>query len=152
LHARGTVAAAEGNPQAAGELERSLDLWTRLGYRLRTALVADELRSVTGERRWAQIGLDALRNTPDAWLRASLERRSTEDDPLGKLTPAERRVLSELCKGRKAREIAAGFGRSFNTINNHTRAIFAAFGVRSRSALVAECAKLGILDDHKPAR
>jgi DNA-binding CsgD family transcriptional regulator len=152
LHARGTVAVAEGQPQAAAELERSLDLWTRLGYRLRTALVADELRNATGERRWAQIGLDALRNTPDAWLRPSLERRSTEDDPLGKLTPAERRVLSELCKGKKAREIAAGFGRSFNTINNHTRAIFAAFGVRSRSALVAECAKLGILDDHKPAR
>jgi DNA-binding NarL/FixJ family response regulator len=61
-------------------------------------------------------------------------------------------VLSELCKGKKAREIADEFGRSFNTINNHTRAVFAAFGVRTRAALVAECAKLGILDDQSPAR
>ncbi len=61
-------------------------------------------------------------------------------------------MLGELCKGKKAREIAQAFGRSFNTINNHTRAIFAAFGVRSRAALVAECAKLGILDDQEPAR
>jgi DNA-binding NarL/FixJ family response regulator len=85
-------------------------------------------------------------------LREALERRTNEDDPLGQLTPAERRVLAELCKGRKAREIAATFDRSFNTINNHTRAIFSAFGVRSRASLVAECARLGILDDIKSLR
>lgn len=153
LHARGKIAIAEGRTaQGISELERSLDLWTRLSYRLRAALTADDLRTATGERRYAQIALDALRNTPDAWLRVSLERRSIADDPLGQLTQAERRVLTELCKGKKAREIAAEFGRSFNTINNHTRAVFAAFGVRNRAALVAECAKLGLLDDLKPPR
>jgi DNA-binding CsgD family transcriptional regulator len=152
-YARGKLAVAEGATQAGvSELERSLEGWTRLGYRLRTAITANVLRSVTGDRRFAQIALDALRNTPNAWLRESLERRTGEDDPLGQLTPAERRVLTELCKGRKAREIAATFDRSFNTINNHTRAIFSAFGVRSRAALVAECARLGILDDLKTLR
>lgn len=152
-HARGKLAVAEGaTQQGVVELERSLEAWTRLGYRLRTAITANVLRSVTGDRRFAQTALDALRNTPNAWLRESLERRTGEDDPLGQLTPAERRVLTELCKGRKAREIAATFDRSFNTINNHTRAIFSAFGVRSRAALVAECARLGILDDLKTLR
>lgn len=152
-YARGKLAVAEGaTQQGVTELERSLEGWTRLGYRLRTAITANVLRSVTGDRRFAQIALDALRNTPNAWLRESLERRTGEDDPLGQLTPAERRVLTELCKGRKAREIAATFDRSFNTINNHTRAIFSAFGVRSRAALVAECARLGILDDLKTLR
>ncbi|HEX3464289.1 MAG TPA: LuxR C-terminal-related transcriptional regulator [Candidatus Elarobacter sp.] len=152
-YARGKLAVAEGaTQQGVTELERSLEAWTRLGYRLRTAITANVLRTVTGDRRFAQIALDALRNTPNAWLRESLERRTTEDDPLGQLTPAERRVLTELCKGRKAREIAATFDRSFNTINNHTRAIFSAFGVRSRAALVAECARLGILDDLKTIR
>jgi DNA-binding CsgD family transcriptional regulator len=42
--------------------------------------------------------------------------------------------------------ITLDFGRSFNTINNHTRAIFTAFGVRNRAALVAQCARLGLLD------
>lgn len=150
LYARGKIALADGRTQqAVADLERSLDLWARLSYRLRAALVADDLRNLTGERRWAQIGADALRNTPNAWLRASLERRSAEDDPLGRLTPAQHRVLGELCKGKKAREIATEFGRSFNTVNNHTRAIFAAFGVRSRAALVAECARLGMLDETK---
>ncbi|MEA2688189.1 MAG: Bacterial regulatory protein luxR family [Candidatus Eremiobacteraeota bacterium] len=153
LYARGKVAIAEGSTQqGVADLEQSLELWTRLGYRLRIATTANVLRSVTGDRRFAQTALDALRNTPNAWLREALERRTNEDDPLGQLTPAERRVLAELCKGRKAREIAATFDRSFNTINNHTRAIFSAFGVRSRASLVAECARLGILDDVKSLR
>jgi DNA-binding CsgD family transcriptional regulator len=152
-YARGKLAVVEGETQhGVADLERSLEAWTRLGYRLRIAITANVLRTVTGDRRFAQIALDALRNTPNAWLRESLERRTGQDDPLGQLTPAERRVLTELCKGKKAREIAATFDRSFNTINNHTRAIFSAFGVRSRAALVAECARLGILEDMKTLR
>ena len=148
LHARGKLALAEGaRPQGLADLQQALELWTRLGYRLRTAITANALRAVTGERRYAEIALDALRNAPQAWLHDALERRTTEEDPVGQLTPAERRVLAELCKGKKAREIASSFGRSFNTINNQTRAIFTAFGVRNRAALVAECARLGILAD-----
>lgn len=153
LYARGRFAVATGEtPRGIAELERSLDLWIRLNYRLRAAVTANDLRAITGERRYAQIALDALRNTPEAWLRTSIERRAQNDDPLSQLTPAERRVLTELCEGKKSREIAAHFGRSFNTINNHTRAIFSAFGVRSRAALVAECARLGILDDIRTVR
>lgn len=153
LYARGRFAIANGETQrGVVELDRSLDLWTRLNYRLRAAITANDLRAVTGDRKYAQIALDALRNTPNAWLRGSIERRAQGDDPLSQLTPAERRVLTELCKGKKSREIAAHFGRSFNTINNHTRAIFTAFGVRSRAALVAECARLDILDDIKTVR
>ncbi len=147
-YARGKFAVAQGETQrGVAELNRSLDLWTRLNYRLRAAITAADLRALTGDRGFAQTALDALRNAPDAWLRAPLERRTQGDDPLSQLTPAERRVLTELCKGKKSREIAAHFGRSFNTINNHTRAIFSAFGVRSRAALVAECARLDLLDD-----
>jgi DNA-binding CsgD family transcriptional regulator len=148
LHASAKIALAGGRKdEALHELDRSFALWTRLGYRLRAAIVAADLSAVTGESRWAHHGLDALRNAPKAWLRSTFERRSASDDPLSKLTPAERRVLAELCKGKKSREIAATFGRSFNTVNNHTRKVFAAFGVQNRAALVAKCARLGILDD-----
>jgi DNA-binding CsgD family transcriptional regulator len=153
LYARGKLAIAEGRAQqGVAELEKALALWSHLGYRLRTALTANALRSATGDPRYAQTALEALRNAPNAWLRPALERDSSEDNPLARLTPAERRVLTELCKGKKAREIATAFDRSFNTINNHTRAIFTAFGVRSRASLVAECARRGILDDIDSAR
>ncbi|HEY0383893.1 MAG TPA: helix-turn-helix transcriptional regulator [Candidatus Elarobacter sp.] len=148
LYARGKLSIAEGRTQQGiAELEKALQLWSRLGYRLRVAVTANALRSITADPRYAQTALDALRNAPNAWLRSALERGGQDDNPLAQLTPAERRVLAELCKGKKAREIADTFDRSFNTINNHTRAIFTAFGVRSRAALVAECARRGILDD-----
>ena len=153
LYARGKLSIIEGRTQQGiAELEKALDLWTRLTYRLRVAVTANALRSATGDPRYAQIALDAVRTAPNAWLRPALERGSDEDNPLARLTPAERRVLTELCKGKKAREIATTFDRSFNTINNHTRAIFTAFGVRSRASLVAECARRGILDDLNKTR
>lgn len=151
LYARGKLSIAEGRTQQGiAELEKSLALWTQLTYRLRMALTANALRAATGDPRYASTALEALRNAPNAWLRASLERRTSGENPLAELTPAERRVLAELCKGKKAREIASTFDRSFNTINNHTRAIFTAFGVRNRAALVAKCARLGILDGDAP--
>ena len=151
-YARGKLAVTEGRTQQGiAELEKALELWSRLGYRLRAAITANALRSATGDPRYTQMALEALRNAPNAWLRPALERGGDGDNPLALLTPAERRVLGELCKGKKAREIADTFDRSFNTINNHTRAIFTAFGVRSRAALVAECARRGILDDMNSA-
>jgi DNA-binding CsgD family transcriptional regulator len=153
LYARGKLAITEGRThEGIAALDKALEIWSRLTYRLRAAITANALRSVTGDPRYAEIALDALRSAPNAWLRAALERGSGADDPLAQLTPAQRRVLTELCKGKKAHEIATSFDRSFNTINNHTRAIFTAFGVRSRASLVAECARRGILDDLNAAR
>ncbi|HEX3549677.1 MAG TPA: LuxR C-terminal-related transcriptional regulator [Candidatus Elarobacter sp.] len=145
-YARGRLLIAEGSVrEGVALLDEALDLWTRLGYRLRAAIAANALRWATAERRYAELALDALRNAPKAWLRSALAVSVTDDDPIAQLTPAERRVLAELCKGKRSREIADAFGRSFNTINNQTRAVFSAFGVRSRAALVAKCARLGIL-------
>ena len=153
LYARGKLSITEGRTQqGVAELEKALDLWSRLTYRLRVAVTANALRSATGDPRYAQIALDALRSAPNAWLRPTLESSGDDDNPLARLTHAQRRVLAELCKGKKAREIATTFDRSFNTINNHTRAIFTAFGVQSRASLVAECARRGILDDFEKAR
>jgi len=151
LYARGRVALLGGDTKSGtAALQQSLDLWTRLNCRLRVALTANDLRMATGDARYAGIALDALRDAPQAWLRPPLEHRADDALPLAKLTAAERRVLIALCEGKKAREIAGEFGRSFNTINNHTRAIFTAFGVRNRTALVAQCARLGLLDPSGP--
>jgi DNA-binding NarL/FixJ family response regulator len=70
-------------------------------------------------------------------------------DPRRRLTPAQLRVLSEILKGKASRQIAASFDRSTNTINNHTRAIFTAFGVHSRSRLIAIAAEAGIIAEDR---
>ena len=50
-----------------------------------------------------------------------------------------------ICEGKTSREIAQEFSRSFHTIRNQTLKVYAAMHVRTRTALVAECAKLGLI-------
>ena len=145
--AAGKVLALEGDDQAAvAAFSAALEHFERIGYRFRTALTAIELYQLTGESSYADTARDVLQAAPHAWLHGVLDSGVPDRNPYLQLTAAERRVLSELCKGKKAREIADGFHRSFNTINNHTRRIFSVFNVHSRSALVAECARLGIME------
>ena len=53
------------------------------------------------------------------------------------LTPAQRLVFDELVRGESADDIAYHLALSVHTINNHTRAIFTAFGVTSRARIIA---------------
>ncbi len=65
---------------------------------------------------------------------------------LANLSPAERRVLRELCAGKSNRDIARALGRSESTIRNQTQRIFDVLGVNSRAALVARCSDLAAAD------
>lgn len=120
---------------------RSLDQWQELGFAARAALVALDLRRMTGERGLTKIVKAALELAPNAWFR---ERLAAKSDPVERLTPAERAVLAELLSGKSAKAIARGLGRSPYTVINHTRSIYAAFGVRSRPKLLVRCAELRI--------
>ena len=64
---------------------------------------------------------------------------------LAELTPGQAVVFEHLIRGRRSREIAATLGRSYHTINNHTRQIFRLFGVRSRAELLVRCCEIGVL-------
>ncbi len=50
-----------------------------------------------------------------------------------------------LIAGRSTGDVAAALGRSVFTVRNHIRAIFLAFDVKSRAALVAEAARLKLI-------
>ena len=62
------------------------------------------------------------------------------------LAPAQARVLSELCRGRRTREIAKILGRSPATVYNHIRLLFTVFGVHNRAALVARAIREEVVD------
>jgi len=127
----------------------AFDIWRELGYDLRAALVALDLRRITGSTRYAKVVRAALERAPAAWFGAALR---APQDPLQRLTPAERRVLAELLAGKSAKAIAESLARSPHTVINHTRKVFAAFDVRSRPRLLARCEELGITatSDHLP--
>jgi len=58
---------------------------------------------------------------------------------------AQKRVMRAICEGKTSREIAQQFGKSVHTVRNQTLSIYRAMNVHTRSALVAECARLGLL-------
>jgi DNA-binding CsgD family transcriptional regulator len=118
----------------------ALELWLELGYTMRAALVALDLYQLTGDEERLQAAEAALERAPAAWF-GSWQRPG---GPVDRLTPAERVVLFELLRGKSAKDIADGLDRSQHTVINHTRKVFAAFGVSSRAKLLARCAELGI--------
>jgi DNA-binding CsgD family transcriptional regulator len=126
---------------AVREYRRALGIWAAIGFRMRAALAALDLRRLTGSDVDAEAIDAALARAPKAWfvaIAADLE------SPLHQLTPAELTVLLRLLAGKSAKAIAASLERSHFTINNHTRKIFAAFNVNSRAQLLARCVELGI--------
>ncbi len=78
-----------------------------------------------------------------SWVRArAVEIVSTYGDPtLAALSRSERDVLTMLCDGMSTADIAAARDRSAQTIRNTVSGLLRTFGVRSRSALLAECAR-----------
>ena len=120
---------------------QALATWQRLGLELRAALVALDLRRLTGDESFVKIARSVTARAPKAWFAADLKRNK---NPIFQLTPAERVVLARLLRGESAKAIGDALERSPFTISNHTRKIFAAFDLNSRSKVIARCVELGI--------
>jgi DNA-binding CsgD family transcriptional regulator len=148
LTARGALEAFHKRPREAARLLReALDVWGKIGYRYReaqTALLLDDV--APGDEEVRDAARRATVSAPKSWLRREVDRRSARiASGYDALSPAERRVMLAICEGKTSKQIAADFGRSFHTIRNQTLKVYATMGVRTRSALVAECARLGVL-------
>ena len=147
LTARGLLEAIHRRrANAVGALRAAIGLWARLGYRYREALTALLLYDVGAGANWLREAERAIASVPKAWLVEEIGRRGGLDgNRVAALTPAQRRVMVAICEGKTSKQIAAEFGRSFHTIRNQTLKVYEVMGVRSRSALIAECARLGIV-------
>lgn len=66
------------------------------------------------------------------------ERSSPGEAESRELTPGQRRVLAELLKGHKERQIAKHLHLSIHTVHTHVRAIYEQLGVHSRAELLAQ--------------
>jgi DNA-binding CsgD family transcriptional regulator len=140
--AAGRVAEAAGDDVAAERLyQKALDTFEGLGYAMRAAVVALDLRRITGDAAYVTPIKAALTRAPQAWFGKQL---AAQDGPLERLSPAELVVLAHLLRGDTAKAIGEKLERSPFTISNHTRRIFQAFEVNSRSKVIAICAELGV--------
>lgn len=121
--------------------QRSLDLWSRLEYDMRAALVSLDLRRLTGDERYRLPVEAVLKRAPRAWFARDAGKLH---EALDGIWPAQRAVFARLLEGKSAKAIGAELERSSFTVTNHTRKIFSALGVHSRDELRARCAELGI--------
>lgn len=126
------------------QLRSAQEVFDRFGYSFRaarcllaeyTATANDELLT-EAERR--------LRPYPQSWLAQDLQAIGQRQEVA--LPPMQQRVFLEICKGKSNAEIAKTLGRSAFTVSNHIKQIFKTFGVGSRSALVAEAIRRGLIE------
>lgn len=135
----GIVQKALGETEEAVRLLR--DAWKvydRIGYDWRAGRAALGLAAATGDDDWKVRAAPKLQGYERSWLSSD---RGANAFPVpaqaSALTPARRAVYELLLRGLSTAQIAAEQQRSEFTVRNHIKAIFKAFGVTSRPALIA---------------
>lgn len=99
-----------------------------LSYLPKTAGVDQVVASVRAAAR----GESVLQPAATARLLREL-RRGSAADPLGRLTPRERDVLTEVARGRSNREIARALSVSEETVKSHVSSILGKLSLADRT-------------------
>jgi DNA-binding CsgD family transcriptional regulator len=145
-YAFGVVQLALGERSEAQRLLRqAFAVYDSIGYDWRAGRTALALAEATGEIAWRERAGAKLASYARSWLSTSSSvpltsphpAHTSEPEQVGSLTNAQRAVYELLLRGLSTAEIAAEQERSEFTVRNHIKAIFKAFGVNSRPALLA---------------
>ncbi len=132
---------------AGGEeaLRKAWIVFDRIGYDWRAGRTALSLSEATKKDRWRHLAEDKLEGYPRSWLAREVAASLMPPVKVIKLPPMQRKVLDMLCQKMNTKEIAAKLGLSPHTIRNHLKAVFRAYDVNNRTALIAEIAQRGEL-------
>ena len=142
----GVVDMALGNRKlAVSRLTASLRVYREVGFQWRAGRCALRLFDVTRKREHLSAAEELLRNYSPSWLGDELRARRAPQTGAVVLSPMRERVFKLLCEGRSNEEIAAIVGRSKATVANHAKAVLKCYGVSSRSALLAQAHKRGVV-------
>jgi len=143
-YSTGVVELGLGNKKRGlAELREARKVFERFGNDFRVARCLVDEYGATGDQELLPAIEEKLRNYRQSWLMTQLRTRL--DRPEVPLPPMQRKVFAEICAGKSTAEIANVLERSEYTISNHIKQIFKTFEVRSRSALVAEAVRRGLL-------
>jgi DNA-binding CsgD family transcriptional regulator len=149
VYAEGAVADASGGALLAQRRYRqAFETFRRLGFVRRAMQVALRLLDISGDGVLAAYVDDHARALSSrSWIRAKLASSAVQrsDSALQRLSRAERDVLAYLLDGRSTADIASARGRSPQTTRNTISKLYTAFGVESRSALLREAARCGLV-------
>jgi DNA-binding CsgD family transcriptional regulator len=150
----GQLLYAEGDVAGSfGAYREALDTFRRVGYLRRSAMAALRLVRITpsDDFLWGYLESATATLAESSWIRSGvglLRGHALR----AKLTLVQIEYLRLLCAGKTNPEIAQIRGRSPHTVRNQIVPLFEIFGVQSRSELVAECFRSGVLQDERPAQ
>lgn len=139
--------AEENVSKALAAYREAFDIFRRVGYVRRSVMAALRIAKIAPEEDylWGHIDVATAGISDTSWIRASasaLRRKAIG----ARLTAVQREYLRLLCAGKSNPEIARIRNRSVHTVRNQIVPLFEIFGVQSRSELVAECVRSGVLD------
>jgi DNA-binding NarL/FixJ family response regulator len=126
-------------------LRAAFNVYDAIGYDWRAGRAALALAEATNDGAWRERAAVKLAPYGRSWLSATVStspthrhaEHATAAPEMQSLTKAQQAVYELLLRGRSTAEIAAEQQRSEFTVRNHIKAIFKAFGVNSRPALLA---------------
>jgi hypothetical protein len=147
-YAAGRVHGMLGNKSLGiRNLEEAYRMFSELEFDFRAALVAEALYELTNDTRWQQTACIHAAKFPACAIAQRLNApalQSKNDEPEG-LTLTQRQIAIAHCQGVEVEDLSRRFSRSTFTIEKQLQAIYAAFGVRSRSGLRDELHRRGLL-------
>ncbi len=141
----GIVQLEAGDPQAEDSLRKAWVSFDRIGYDWRAGRSALALYRATGKPRWLHLAEDKLESYSRSWLGEELRLATAGRRYKIDLPPMQGKVFEMLCRQMSTEQIAKELRLSPHTVRNHLKAVFRAYGVNNKAALVAEAARRGAL-------
>ncbi|HEV3154434.1 MAG TPA: LuxR C-terminal-related transcriptional regulator [Candidatus Baltobacteraceae bacterium] len=115
----------------------AFEVFDEIGYKWRAARCAILLHAITGEEQWIVRARELCASYPRSFVAQEVARRQHETLPVERLTVRQRHIYQLVREGKTTEEIGSDLGISPNTVRIHLGRIYDAFGVKSRTQLLA---------------
>lgn len=145
-YAQGRIDQTLGRRDAAvSALTEAYEIFRSASFHYRATLAASALAELTGEERWRETAHEHARSYPDCPLAAMVDEAVSREEAMPRqLSPLQRQIARAIWSGADVKQISERFSRSLYTIERQVAAVYEAFGVSSRPALLQAAHGLGL--------
>lgn len=145
-YAQGRIDQTLGRRAAAvASLSDAYAIFDGAQFHYRATLTAAALAELTSEARWRDAALRHAGAYPDCPLVAIADHAVEREDAMPpQLSPIQRQIARALWSGTDPAELSRRFSRSQYRMQRQIEAVYQAFGVASRSALLDEARRRGL--------
>jgi tetratricopeptide (TPR) repeat protein len=130
---------------AVNALHEAYEIFDACSHHYRAMLAASALAELTGEPRWSTAANAHARRYPGCPLASMAGDAVAREDAMPRaLSVLQRQMARAMLGGAADGELSRRFSRSAFTVEREVRAVYDAFGVGSRAALLAEARHRGL--------